>query len=481
MADPDPTNPTNLANPEGAATPPPTPPVDDSLWVVGAGLAGSEAAFQASHAGLPVTLFEMRPTTMTPVHQSGNFAELVCSNSFRSDDADHSAIGLLHEELRKMGSVILEAADMTRIPAGSALAMDRDDFSAQVTQRLGEQANITVKHQQLPSLPPAGQQAILATGPLTSEALAHDLARETGEESLAFFDAIAPIVTLESVDLTVGWFQSRYDKGGGDDYLNLPLNQEQYEKLIADLIEADRVPFHEFEKSTPWFEGCLPIEVMAARGPETLRFGPMKPVGLRDPNTNQRPWAVVQLRRDNRLGTLWNLSGFQTKMRYGEQLRVLRTVPGLENAEFVRLGGIHRNMFLHSPKLLSEDLSLKTRPGLRIAGQLTGCEGYVESAAVGLLASWYTIAERAGETLEPPPLESMIGGLLAHITGGAVGDFQPMNANFGLVPEFVDPPGQKRLRGRDRRTARVDRGRLAFDAWLERLPTCIGFTRPKAA
>jgi methylenetetrahydrofolate--tRNA-(uracil-5-)-methyltransferase len=439
------------------------------VHVVGAGLAGSEAAWQIASAGVPVVLHEMRPVRMTEAHRTEGFAELVCSNSFRADDPLFNAVGLLHEEMRRAGSLILRAGDAHRLPAGSALAVDRDGFSAEVTRTLEAHPLVTVLREEVPGLPPAGWgSAIVATGPLTAPALAEDIRRVTGEDALAFFDAIAPIVHRESIDMSVAWMQSRYDKsgpgGGGADYINCPLDRAQYEAFVAGLLAAEKTAFHDWEASTPYFDGCLPIEVMAARGPDTLRWGPMKPVGLRDPRTGRRPWAVVQLRQDNALGTLWNMVGFQTKLKYAEQVRLFRTIPGLENAEFARLGGLHRNTFLNSPRLLDPLLRLRAAPHVRFAGQITGVEGYVESAAIGLLAGRFAAAEAKGEAPVPPPAETALGALLAHITGGATAEtFQPMNINFGLFPPLPDAP-----KGRERKRAYCERALRAADAWLGR-------------
>ncbi|TQF82818.1 methylenetetrahydrofolate--tRNA-(uracil(54)-C(5))-methyltransferase (FADH(2)-oxidizing) TrmFO [Elioraea sp. Yellowstone] len=436
-----------------------------SVHVVGAGLAGSEAAWQIASAGVPVVLHEMRPVRMTEAHRTAGFAELVCSNSFRADDPLFNAVGLLHEEMRRAGSLILRAGDAHRLPAGSALAVDRDGFSAEVTRTLAAHPLVTVLREEVPALPPpAWGLAIVATGPLTAPALAEDIRRATGEDALAFFDAIAPIVHRDSIDMSVAWMQSRYDKGGGADYINCPLDRAQYEAFVAALLAAETTGFREWETATPYFDGCLPIEVMAARGPDTLRWGPMKPVGLTDPRTGRRPWAVVQLRQDNALGTLWNMVGFQTKLKHAEQVRLFRTIPGLENAEFARLGGLHRNTFLNSPRLLDPLLRLRAAPHVRFAGQITGVEGYVESAAIGLLAGRFAAAEAKGEAPAPPPPETALGALLAHITGGATAEtFQPMNINFGLFPPLEDAP-----KGRERKRAHCERALRAVDAWLGR-------------
>ncbi|HZQ39518.1 MAG TPA: methylenetetrahydrofolate--tRNA-(uracil(54)-C(5))-methyltransferase (FADH(2)-oxidizing) TrmFO [Rhizomicrobium sp.] len=437
------------------------------VHIVGGGLAGSEAAWALAEAGLPVVLHEMRPQRRTFAHQTDGLAELVCSNSFRSDDAMNNAVGLLHEEMRRAGSLVMCMADRHKLPAGGALAVDREGFSQAVTEALAGHPRITLVREEITALPPADWgQVIVATGPLTSEALGSSIAQAAGENHLAFFDAIAPIVHRDSIDFDVAWFQSRYDKqgpGGGDaDYINLPLDEEQYRAFVAELLAGEKTDFKEWEKSTPYFEACLPIEVMAARGLDTLRFGPMKPVGLSDPRTGFRPYAVVQLRQDNKLATLWNMVGFQTKLRHGEQVRIFRTIPGLENAEFARLGGLHRNTFINSPLLLDEELRLKARPHIRFAGQVTGVEGYVESAAVGLLAGRFAAAEARGVAHRPPPPTTALGALLAHITGGAdAKNFQPMNVNFGLFP-----PLGKKVKGKDRKQAMSARALEDLSVWL---------------
>ena len=441
--------------------------MDSRLHIVGGGLAGSEAAWQAAEAGTPVVLHEMRPVRGTEAHITDNLAELVCSNSFRSDDAENNAVGLLHEEMRRAGSLIMHCADTHRLPAGGALAVDRVPFSQAVTTALGGHANIEIVREEVTGLPPESwASTIVATGPLTSPSLAEAVRALTGEESLSFFDAIAPIVNHDSVDFDICWMQSRYDKGDGADYVNCPLDREQYEAFIAALLAGEKTDFKEWETSTPYFEGCLPIEVMASRGAETLRFGPMKPVGLSDPRRSERPYAVVQLRQDNALGTLWNMVGFQTKLKHGEQSRIFRTIPGLENATFARLGGLHRNTFINSPRLLDGQLRLKLRPTLRFAGQVTGVEGYVESAAIGLLAGRFASAELAGRDAAPPPPTTALGALIAHITGGAdEKTFQPMNVNFGLFP---DPPAK--TRPKDRKRAQAQRALADLDRWLNRIP-----------
>ncbi len=433
------------------------------IHIIGGGLAGSEAAWAVARAGVPVIVHEMRPVRGTDAHQTDGLAELVCSNSFRSDDAETNAVGLLHAELRRCGSVIMEAGDAHQVPAGGALAVDRHGFSAAVTAALEAHPLITIAREEVAGLPPQDwDSVIIATGPLTSPALAEAVQGLTGEAELAFFDAIAPIIHKDSIDFDVAWFQSRYDKAGpggdGADYINFPMDEAQYNAFITALIEGEKIAFKDWEANTPYFEGCLPIEVMAERGRETLRHGPMKPVGLTNPHKpDEKPHAVVQLRQDNALGTLYNMVGFQTKLRHGEQTRVFRMIPGLERAEFARLGGLHRNTFLNSPKLLDGSLRLKAMPRLRFAGQITGVEGYVESAAIGLLAGTFAAAERRGGSPEAPPATTALGALLAHITGGAdAKTFQPMNVNFGLFPEISvpKPADGKRLRGKEKGVAR---------------------------
>ena len=433
------------------------------IHVIGGGLAGSEAAWQVAQAGVPVILHEMRPVRLTDAHQTDGLAELVCSNSFRSDDAESNAVGLLHAEMRRLDSLILTSADAHRVPAGGALAVDREGFSQAVTQALEAHPMVTIERGEISALPDTDWgSVIVATGPLTSESLSKHILRATGEEALAFFDAIAPIVYKDSIDFSKAWFQSRYDKGDGADYINCPLTREQYEAFIAAIIEGEKTVFKEWEADTPYFEGCLPIEVMAERGIKTLAYGPLKPVGLTNPHAPEKPYAVVQLRQDNALGTLYNMVGFQTKLKYAEQTRIFRMIPGLENAEFARLGGLHRNTFLNSPRLLDAELRLKTAPHIRFAGQVTGVEGYVESAAIGLLAGRMAAAERKGEDFRMPPVETALGALLGHITGGADAEtFQPMNVNFGLFPPF-----DERIRRTDRKKAYTARATTAFDAWL---------------
>ena len=445
------------------------------IHIVGGGLAGSEAAWQIASAGIPVVLHEMRPVRKTDAHQTEKLAELVCSNSFRSDDAEHNAVGLLHEEMRRCGSLILASGDAHKVPAGGALAVDRDGFADAVTATLATHPLVTIERGEVPGLPPADwDSVIIATGPLTSPGLAEAIRELTGQDQLAFFDAIAPIVHTESIDLSKAWFQSRYDKPGpggtGKDYINCAMDKDQYLAFIDALLTAPKTEFKEWEKDTPYFDGCLPIEVMAERGVDTLRYGPMKPVGLTDPHTGRRPYAVVQLRQDNALGTLYNLVGFQTKLKYAEQARVFRMIPGLENAEFARLGGLHRNTFINSPRMLDGTLRLKALPRLRFAGQITGCEGYVESAAVGLLAGRFAAAERLGAAPSPPPATTALGALLNHITGGAQAEtFQPMNVNFGLFPPIeARQPNGKELHGKDRKRAYTSRALADLDAWLGR-------------
>ena len=434
------------------------------IHIIGGGLAGSEAAWQLAEAGLSVRLSEMRGGgDGTPAHESDRLAEMVCSNSFRSDDAENNAVGLLHQEMRALGSLVMAAADKHRVPAGSALAVDREGFAAEVTSRIAAHPNIEVVRERVDELPREGR-TIIATGPLTAPGLADAIAKVTGSDALAFFDAIAPIIHRDSIDMDICWMAARWDKGGKD-YINCPMTKEQYEAFVAALNEGEKTEFKEWEKDTPYFEGCMPIEVMASRGVETLRYGPMKGVGLDDPRTGRWPYACVQLRQDNALGTLWNMVGFQTKLKHGEQVRIFRTIPGLENAEFARLGGIHRNSFINSPRLLDSELRLKSKPNIRFAGQITGCEGYVESAAVGIIAARFAAAELRRETLLPPPPETALGAILAHITAGADAEtFQPMNVNFGLMPPITG-----RWKRAERKKAYTDRARTALGKWLEQL------------
>ncbi len=475
------------------------------IHIIGAGLAGSEATWQVAERGVPVVLHEMRPTVETPAHQTEGCAELVCSNSFRSDDHEHNAVGLLHEEMRRLSSVIMREGDKAAVPAGGALAVDRDIFSAGVTKALEDHPLITIERGEVGEIPAEWDSVIIATGPLTSDTLAKNIAKMTGEEELAFFDAIAPIVHTDSIDMDVAWFQSRYDKvraggpcraeakgEGGKDYINCPMSKDQYYAFIEELLGAEYGLFKEWELpsgsptleereiDTPYFDGCMPIEVMAARGPQTLSFGPMKPVGLTNPHKpDEQPYAVVQLRQDNALGTLYNIVGFQTKMKWGEQTRVFKTIPGLGNAEFARLGGLHRNTFINSPKVLDESLRLKTRPTIRFAGQITGCEGYVESAAVGIMAGRFAATEKLGQPLAFPPETTALGALLNHITGGANTEtFQPMNINFGLFPplskeeatvKYENKKGKTKrakLKGKDRKKVYTTRALTALEHWI---------------
>tara|TARA_Y100001934_G_scaffold137221_1_gene165576 strand:- start:8004 stop:9359 length:1356 start_codon:yes stop_codon:yes gene_type:complete len=441
-------------------------PVRSIVHIIGGGLAGSEAAMQCARMGVPVILHEMRPIRATDVHFTDGFAELVCSNSFRSDDFEYNAVGLLHEEMRRCGSLILTCGDANRVPAGGALAVDRLAFSEEVTAAIEAEPLITVERGEIDTLPPNDwHNVIIATGPLTSPPLSLAIRDLTGEDSLAFFDAIAPIIHRDSIDLTQAWFQSRYDKGDGKDYINCPMDREQYDCFVQAIVGGEKTKFKEWEASTPYFEGCLPIEVMAERGLDTLRFGPMKPVGLTNPHTGGKAHAVVQLRQDNALGTLYNLVGFQTKLKHGEQTRIFRTIPGLQTAEFARLGGIHRNTFLNSPYLLDGTLRLKAMPRLRFAGQITGVEGYVESAAIGLLAGKFAAMDALGSApFSPPPATTALGALLEHITRGAdTKTFQPMNINFGLLPP-LNIEG-KRPKGRDRKRAYTNRALADFEAW----------------
>jgi methylenetetrahydrofolate--tRNA-(uracil-5-)-methyltransferase len=447
------------------------------VHVVGGGLAGSEAAWQLASRGVPVVLHEMRPVRTTDAHATSDLAELVCSNSLRSDDAETNAVGLLHAELRLGASIVMRAADANQVPAGSALAVDRNGFAAAITRELGAHPLVEIRREEVAGLPPASwDSVILATGPLTSPALAEAIGTLTGQDSLAFFDAIAPIVHRDSIDFDVAWMQSRWDKPGpsGDRaaYVNCPMEKDEYRAFVAALLDGEKTEFKEWERNTPYFEGCLPIEVTAARGPDTLRFGPMKPVGLVDPRSGRRPYAVVQLRQDNALGTLYNIVGFQTKLKHAEQVRVFRAIPGLGRAEFARLGGLHRNTFINSPRLLDATLRLRAQPRLRFAGQVTGVEGYVESAAIGMLAGIFAAAERVGREPPQPPPTTALGALLGHVTGGAdSASFQPMNCNFGLFPPLpedsdVDAKGRPRIRGTDRRKLVTARALRDVGTWF---------------
>jgi len=437
------------------------------VHVIGGGLAGSEAAWQLANRGVPVVIHEMRPIRSTPAHQTDGLAELVCSNSLRSDDPEHNAVGLLHDEMRRCGSLVLRVADAHKVPAGGALAVDRDAFSHEITETLTAHSLVTIEREEIAAFPADWDQVIVATGPLTSDAMAANVQALTGGTSLHFFDAIAPIVERDSIDMSQAWMQSRYDKGDGSDYINCAMNKEQYEAFLAALLSAETTEFKDWEKDTPYFEGCLPIEVMASRGPDTLRFGPLKPVGLTNPHDpTRKSHAILQLRQDNALGTLWNIVGFQTKMKYGAQERVFRMIPGLENAVFARLGGIHRNTFIKSPELLDKSLRLKSQPALRFAGQVMGVEGYVESASMGLLAGLFAAADRIQVELQPPPRTTALGALLAHVTGEAAADlFQPMNVTFGLFPALE----QKVKGSRDRKAAQAARAQGDLTPWLEKL------------
>jgi methylenetetrahydrofolate--tRNA-(uracil-5-)-methyltransferase len=462
-----------------------------AVHIVGGGLAGSEAAWQIAARGVPVVLHEMRPVCGTAAHKTAALAELVCSNSFRSDDKEHNAVGLLHEEMRRLGSLIMRTADANQVPAGGALAVDREGFAAAVTAALAAHPLVQIHREEVAGLPPADwDNVIVATGPLTSPALAEAIAQRTGKDALAFFDAIAPIVHRDSIDMSVAWFQSRYDKegpgGSGADYINCPLTREQYHAFVDALVAGDKVAFHDWEPSTPYFDGCLPVEVMAERGRETLRHGPMKPFGLTNPHApDVKAYAIVQLRQDNKLATLFNMVGFQTKLKHGEQVRIFRSIPGLEKAEFARLGGLHRNTFLDAPKLLDGTLRLSVEPRLRFAGQITGCEGYVESAAIGLLAGRFAAAERLSDVpakagIVPPPPTTAHGALLAHITGGHVEtidsgprSYQPMNVNFGLFPPLahaIKGEAGRRLRGPEKALARkralTTRALVDLERWI---------------
>ncbi|MBK67488.1 MAG: methylenetetrahydrofolate--tRNA-(uracil(54)-C(5))-methyltransferase (FADH(2)-oxidizing) TrmFO [Rickettsiales bacterium] len=460
--------------------------MEKTIHIIGGGLAGSEAAWQIANSGLTVVLHEMRPVKNTNAHKTEGLAELVCSNSFRSDDHEYNAVGLLHEEMRRCNSLIMSCGDKASVPAGGALAVDRDIFSDHVTKALEDHPNIKIVREEVTELPlDEWQHVIIATGPLTSDPLAKIIADLTGEEELSFFDAIAPIIYKESINFDKAWMQSRYDKGSGTDYINCGMTEEEYKTFIQALIDAEKTEFKEWEKDTPYFEGCLPVEVMAERGVETLRFGPLKPVGLTDPNNpTVKPYAIVQLRQDNKLGTLYNMVGFQTKMKWGAQKDVFRMIPGLENAEFARLGGIHRNTFINSPKLLDETLRLKNENRIRFAGQITGCEGYVESAAVGLMVGRFMASDLLGLDYSTPPETTALGSLLHHITGGAdASTYQPMNINFGLFPP-MDVKIPKKLED-GTKLKKVDRKRmgkkLMSDRALEALENWKEFPTLKKA
>ncbi len=440
-----------------------------TLHIIGGGLAGTEATWQAAERGINVVLHEMRNATRkTDAHLTDTLAELVCSNSFRSDDATASAIGCLHEEMRRAGSLILRCADENKVPAGGALAMDREAFSGAVQHALETHPNVTILREEITTLPPTDQPTIIATGPITSEAMSQQLLTLTDEDHLSFFDAIAPIIYKDSIDFDKAWFQSRYDKGTGKDYINCPLTKEQYYTFIDALITGDKTEFKEWEKNTPYFDGCLPIEVMAERGKDTLAFGPMKPVGLTNPHCSDKPFAVVQLRQDNMLATIYNIVGFQTKLKYGAQQEIFRTIPGLENAEFARLGGIHRNTFINSPLILDETLRIKNAPHIRMAGQITGVEGYVESASIGLLTGRFYAQQLLGQPITTPAKTTAMGALLNHITGGHISDeknkssFQPMNVNFGLFPM-----PEMRVKKKERKQFYCERALNDLASWLD--------------
>lgn len=444
------------------------------VHIIGAGLAGSEAAWQIAKRGINVTIHEMRPLKFSPAHKTENFAELVCSNSLRSDDAEHNAVGLMHEEMRRSGSLIMECADATKVPAGGALAVDREAFAAMVSEKIRSHPLIRVINEEITALPEANAgEYIIASGPLTSEALCQDILKNTGNQSLSFFDAIAPVIYKESIDFSKAWYQSRYDKGDRLDYINCPLTKEQYYNFIEELLKAEKVKFHDWE-DVHYFEGCLPIEVMAERGAETLAFGPMKPIGLSNPHSTEKPYAVVQLRQDNKEDTLRNMVGFQTKLKYGEQQRIFRMIPGLENAEFARLGGIHKNTFIKSPVLLDKFLCLKSRPNIRFAGQITGCEGYIESAAIGLLAGYFAACRVKETDAVLPPETTALGAMLKHVTECAdIETFQPMNINFGIFPtikgETTANGKFRKIKGMDRKKAYCERALTAIDKWLEEI------------
>ena len=445
-----------------------------TVSIIGAGLAGSEAAWQLAKRNIKVKLFDMKPHKMSPAHKSKNFAELVCSNSLRSDDFEHNAVGLLHEEMRRFGSLIMEAANQTKVPAGGALAVDRDGFAEFISKKLRENENIEIIEKEITELPKESDElTIIATGPLTSENLANKLLQEIDNQTLSFYDAIAPVVYKDSIDFSKAWYQSRYDKGDGKDYINCPMTKEQYYHFVDELLNAQKAEFHDFEEPN-YFDGCLPIEVMAERGVDTLVFGPLKPVGLTNPNSDEKPYAVVQLRQDNKDDTLRNIVGFQTKLKYGEQERIFRLIPGLENAEFARLGGIHKNTFIKSPILLDNFLRLKKQPNIMFAGQITGCEGYVESASIGMLAGYFAACLVKNNEPSLPPETTALGSMLKHLSDDTnIEDYQPMNINFGLFPTAsvqITPNGKKRkLKGMDRKSFYCSRALTDLSAWLEKI------------
>lgn len=442
------------------------------VQIIGAGLAGCEAAWQLIKRGVKVRLFEMKPQKFSPAHKNSNWAELVCSNSLRSDDAEHNAVGLMHEEMRRFGSLIMEAADQTKVPAGGALAVDREGFAKFITERLKASPLLEIVNQEITEFPAADAPlTIIATGPLTSSAFIEAIKNKVDQHSLSFYDAIAPVVYKESIDFSKAWFQSRYDKGDKYDYINCPMNKEEYYRFVDELLKAEKMPFHDFEEPH-YFDGCLPIEVMAERGIDTLLFGPLKPVGLTNPHSTEKPYAVVQLRQDNKEDTLRNIVGFQTKMKYGEQTRIFRMIPGLEKAEFARLGGIHRNTFIQSPMLLDEFLRLKAQPNILFAGQISGCEGYVESADTGMLAGYYAACLAKGENPVVPPKTTATGAMLGHLLDNTA-DYQPMNINFGIFPTIqgeITANGKfRKIKGADRKEAYCQRALADFTDWLEHI------------
>lgn len=442
------------------------------VQIIGAGLAGCEAAWQLVKRGVKVRLFEMKPQKFSPAHKNSNWAELVCSNSLRSDDAEHNAVGLMHEEMRRFGSLIMEAADQTKVPAGGALAVDREGFAKFITERLKASPLLEIVNQEITEFPAADAPlTIIATGPLTSSAFIEAIKNKVNQHSLSFYDAIAPVVYKESIDFSKAWFQSRYDKGDKYDYINCPMNKEEYYRFVDELLKAEKMPFHDFEEPH-YFDGCLPIEVMAERGIDTLLFGPLKPVGLTNPHSAEKPYAVVQLRQDNKEDTLRNIVGFQTKMKYGEQTRIFRMIPGLEKAEFARLGGIHRNTFIQSPMLLDEFLRLKAQPNILFAGQISGCEGYVESADTGMLAGYYAACLAKGLNPVVPPKTTATGAMLGHLLD-TTADYQPMNINFGIFPTIqgeITANGKfRKIKGADRKEAYCQRALADFTDWLEHI------------
>ena len=446
--------------------------MESVVQIIGAGLAGCEAAWQLVKRGVKVRLFEMKPQKFSPAHKNSNWAELVCSNSLRSDDAEHNAVGLMHEEMRRFGSLIMEAADQTKVPAGGALAVDREGFAKFITERLKASPLLEIVNQEITEFPAADAPlTIIATGPLTSSAFIEAIKNKVDQHSLSFYDAIAPVVYKESIDFSKAWFQSRYDKGDKYDYINCPMNKEEYYRFVDELLKAEKMPFHDFEEPH-YFDGCLPIEVMAERGIDTLLFGPLKPVGLTNPHSAEKPYAVVQLRQDNKEDTLRNIVGFQTKMKYGEQTRIFRMIPGLEKAEFARLGGIHRNTFIQSPMLLDEFLRLKAQPNILFAGQISGCEGYVESADTGMLAGYYAACLAKGLNPVVPPKTTATGAMLGHLLD-TTADYQPMNINFGIFPTIqgeITANGKfRKIKGADRKEAYCQRALADFTDWLEHI------------